>query len=50
MDILLEDFMRSFWREATPLLVWASTHWAFTLVALVLALVWKSHYGNTSHR
>jgi hypothetical protein len=40
MDILLQDFLRRFSREVTPLLNWAVTHSAITLVVLTLALVW----------
>jgi len=50
MDILLQDFLRRFWREVMPLLDSAVTNWAATLVVLALALVWTSRYRNKSHR
>ena len=50
MDILLQDFLRRFWREVMPLLDWAVTNWAVTAVVLAAALLWSSRYRNKSHR
>jgi uncharacterized membrane protein len=46
MEILLQDFLRRFWREATPLLDWTVTNWAVTLVVLMLALSLSLYRGK----
>ena len=50
MDILLQDFLRRFWREVTPLLDWVVNNWAAALFFLALALAWTSTYKHKSHR
>jgi hypothetical protein len=50
MDILLEDFLRRFWREVTPLLDWVVNNWAAALFFLALVLVWTSRYRGKLRR
>ena len=46
MDVLLQDFLRRIWREVIPLLDWALTNWAVTLLALTLALSLSFYKGK----
>jgi Mg2+ and Co2+ transporter CorA len=50
MDIVLQNLLRRFWGEVLPLLDWAMTNWALTIVGLAIALACSSFYRWKFHK